>query len=183
VDRLVYVVPEVYASLPLQKKYSVARLIGRILHVEEARKPKTILLAGPGRWGSTAPALGVPVNFAEINSIAALCEIAAMHGGLVPDVSLGTHFFNEVVEMDILYVALEPDKKGEFLNAEWLRQAHNRLAELLPSAAAWADCVRVIDPASLPGSPRLRLSADLLKQRVVCYLEMNNAWSEKQKTD
>lgn len=169
--RLIYVVPGKYAPLPLQKKYSVARLLGRILHLEETQRPKTILLAGPGRWGSTAPALGVPVNFAEINSIAALCEIAAMHAGLVPDVSLGTHFFNELVEMDILYVALEPDKKGDFLNEEWLLQAHNRLAELLPSAAVWADCLRVIDPAGLPGAPRLKLNADLLKQRVVCYLE------------
>jgi len=173
VERLIYVAPGKYAPLPLQKKYSVARLIGRVLHVEEARKPKTILLAGPGRWGTTTPALGVPVSFAEINVISALCEIAAMHGGLTPDVSLGTHFFNELVENDILYLALEPDNKDNFLNEELLLQAPNQLAELLPSAAIWADIVRVIDPATLPGAPVLKLNADLLKQRVVCYLERN----------
>ena len=40
-----------------------------------------------------------------------------------------------------------------------------------PGAAVWADCVRVLDPATLPGAPRLKLNADLFKQRVVCYLE------------
>ncbi|MCY3021182.1 MAG: pyruvate, phosphate dikinase [Planctomycetota bacterium] len=173
VDRLVYVVPSLYGQLPLQKRYAVARLVGRVLHANEARKPKFILLVGPGRWGTTTPALGVPVNFSEINTITALCEVAAMHEGLVPDVSLGTHFFNELVEMDILYLALVPSREGNLLNGEFLSRAPNRLAELVPGGADMADIVRVIDPASLPGAPALRLHADLLKQQVLCYLDGN----------
>jgi hypothetical protein len=33
-----------------------------------------------------------------------------MHAGLVPDVSLGTHFFNDLVEMDMLYFAVFPGR-------------------------------------------------------------------------
>ena len=54
--------------------------------------PKTFLLLGPGRWGTSMPSLGVPVSFAEINTVSVLCESSLMHAGLVPDVSLGTHF-------------------------------------------------------------------------------------------
>jgi len=108
VDRLVYVVPSVYGHLPIPERYAVARLIGRVMHAEEPRRPERVMLLGPGRWGTTTPSLGVPVSFAEINTISALCEIVAMREDLVPDVSLGTHFFNELVEMDILYLALFP---------------------------------------------------------------------------
>jgi len=51
----------------------------------------TILL-GPGRWGTTTPAMGVPVTFSEINNITAIGEIAYQDGSLIPDLSFGTHF-------------------------------------------------------------------------------------------
>ena len=54
------------------------------------------------------PMLGVPVSFSEIDTVAVLCEIVAMRENLVPDVSLGTHFFNDLVEMDMLYFAVDP---------------------------------------------------------------------------
>ena len=34
--------------------------------------------------------------------IVALCEIYTMHEGLSPDLPLGTHFFNDLVEKDML---------------------------------------------------------------------------------
>ena len=43
------------------------------------------LLVGPGRWGTTEPSLGVPVSFAEISRITALCEVIEMREGLVPE--------------------------------------------------------------------------------------------------
>ena len=64
-----------------------------------------IMLIGPGRWGTTMPELGIPVSFNEIRNTTVLCELVMMHEGLVPDLSLGTHFFNDLVEMDILYMA------------------------------------------------------------------------------
>ncbi len=70
------------------------------------------MLIGPGRWGTTTPSLGVPVSFAEIDAARILCEIVAMREDLVPDVSLGTHFFNDLVEMDMLYLALFPGRQG-----------------------------------------------------------------------
>jgi hypothetical protein len=171
IDRVVYVTPEVYGQLPTQDRYAVARLIGRILHVEDAHRSRKVLLAGPGRWGTTMPMLGVPVSFAEIDTVAVLCEIVAMRKDLVPDVSLGTHFFNDIVEMDILYLALFPGRAGNDWSRSFFEGSRNRLVELLPDAAQWADAVRVIDlPVEQAPEASLTLWASSLDQKVLCYL-------------
>jgi pyruvate, water dikinase len=173
IERLVYVVPSVYGQLTIADRYGVARLIGRLLH-DSKQQPQTIMLVGPGRWGTTTPSLGVPVSFAEIDNVSILCEIVAMREDLVPDVSLGTHFFNELVELDLLYLALFPNRKETVWNRAFLEQSPNRLPDLLPDAGAWANVVRVIDASdfSLRGQS-IKLNANALKQRVVCYIHGN----------
>lgn len=167
VGRLIYVVPRVYGQLPLNDRYSIARLIGRLTRLE--RQPEgAVLLAGPGRWGTAEPSLGVPVSFAEISRVDAICEILEMREGLVPDVSLGTHFFNDLVERQVLYLALVPGQEGNRVNAGFLEQAPNELSRLIPEEAAWAEAVRVIDPGAWPERRTLRLHADALRQTAVC---------------
>ncbi|MDP1956824.1 MAG: PEP/pyruvate-binding domain-containing protein, partial [Rhodocyclaceae bacterium] len=86
-DRLVYVVPTVYGQLGQEDRLAITRIIGRI---NQASADRTLLMLGPGRWGTRDLWLGLPVNFGEINHVAALCEIVGMHESLIPDVSLGT---------------------------------------------------------------------------------------------
>ena len=171
VDRLVYVVPAIYGQLPLNDRHQIARLIGQITRLRGPDAVKNLLLMGPGRWGTTSPEWGVPVRFAEISNAAVLCEIVTMHEGLVPDVSLGTHFFSDLVETDILYLAIFPQRQDNRFNEAFFDQQPNRLVELLPNAAAWMDCVRVIDLPNADHPVVLRLNANTLEQRVCCYLE------------
>ena len=63
IDRFIYVSPAAYGQLPVQQRHAVARLIGRVAHADETHPPETIVLLGPGRWGTTAPSLGVPIAF------------------------------------------------------------------------------------------------------------------------
>ncbi len=170
IDRLVYVSPAAYGQLPVRDRYSVAHLIGQLAHLGGAGKAKTLMLLGPGRWCTTSPSLGVPVRYADINTASIICEIVAMRDDLVPDVSLGTHFLNEMVEMDILYLALFPAREDNFLNTEFFQAAPNKLIDLLPEAARWAEVLKVIDVADLDRGA-LKLHANTLKQKVVCYLE------------
>ena len=169
IDRLIYVVPSVYGEMPIGDRHSVARLIGHLTHLEEEGKRTTVLLLGPGRWGTKMPSLGVPVSFAEIATISVLCEVVAMGKHVIPNVSLGTHFFNDLVESNMLYLAVFPKGKGSFLNEGFFLRSENRLAELLPEEAEWSHVVRVIDVPSRPGERMLLLNADSLKQRAVCY--------------
>jgi hypothetical protein len=166
VSRMIYVEPSFYGNLPLAERYAVARLIGRVAHLEP--RPKTLMLLGPGRWGTTTPSLGIPVRFPDISTVSILCEIVAMRDDFVPDVSLGTHFLNELIEMDILYMALFPTRADNLLNKAFFESQPNRLPELLPDAAQWAAGVRVID---LEGRLAVKLHANTLKQKAVCYVE------------
>ncbi len=171
VDRLIYVDPSAYGKLSIGERHSVARLIGRLTHVEEKEGKKTILLLGPGRWGTKMPSLGVPVSFAEIASVSVLCEIVYMGTNIVPNVSLGTHFFNDLVEANMLSLAVFPKGKGSCLNESFFLRSRNRLPELLPEDSEWSGAVRVIDVPARKGGRKLVLNANTLKQRAVCYLD------------
>jgi hypothetical protein len=172
VDLYIYVVPEVYGHLPIQQRYEVARLLGDINHATAERGAENIMLIGPGRWGTSSPSLGIPVSFTDINRVSALCEIVAMREDLVPDVSLGTHFLSELVEMDMLYLALFPKQGENYIRTEFFEKSPSLLLDLVPSAEKWQDAVKVIDPrnSTADGAPA-KLSADAVEQKVICYFE------------
>jgi hypothetical protein len=172
VDLFIYVVPEVYGYLPLQQRHEVARLIGEINRATAARAMGSIMLLGPGRWGTSSPSLGIPVSFADIDHVSVICEIVAMREDLVPDVSLGTHFLSDLVEMDMLYLALFPKQGENYIRAEFFEESPSILLDLAPSAEKWQDAVKVIDPrkSKADGVPA-KLSADAVEQKVICYFE------------
>ena len=158
-DRIIYVRPAAYGALNQADRLAVTRVLGRLNALADGR---CVLMLGPGRWGSKDPFLGIPVLFSEINHVAALCEIVAMHDTLVPDVSLGTHFLNELIEADLLYFALFPKLAGNEIDEPAILRWPNRLGELLPGDAQWAGVIQVAEPA--PGA--LTLYADAAAQRL-----------------
>ena len=94
-----------------------------------------------------------------------------MRENLVPDVSLGTHFLNELIEMDMLYLALFPQKGDNSLNQDFFNNMPNRLLDYVPKEERWTDIVKVILTADVGGASNgIFLSADSLKQKVICYL-------------
>jgi pyruvate, water dikinase len=171
VDHVVYVVPSVYSALPMRDRYAVARALGKLNHALQDHLPGgTTVLLGPGRWGTSSPELGVPVLFHEISGVAVLGEIVTMHANLIPDVSLGTHFLNELVEMDMLYVALLPGQADTRLDEARILAGQSILCELVPDAAQWDGAIRVVPARALvPESGRLLLRADAREQRVMCF--------------
>jgi len=171
VDKLIYIAPEAYTRLGEQDRYAVARLVGKLARIPPAGPSSVTMLVGPGRWGTSTPAMGVPVSFKEIQNVSIIVELAVMHEGLVPDVSLGTHFFNDLVEMDMLYFAVFPERQGNFFNKEIFDGPGNRLAEILPDELRWADTVRVLESAKGPDRASVYLHADSMKQQVTCYMK------------
>jgi pyruvate, water dikinase len=150
VTHIVYVDPAAYGALPDQSDlHNVARAVGALNKLLPKRR---FILMGPGRWGSREVTLGVPVTYADINNTAMLVEIARKKGQYLPDVSFGTHFFQDLVESRIRYLPLYPDEEGVIFNESFLRRAPNLLAEMVPEYAYLAEVVRVIDvPASAGG--------------------------------
>lgn len=163
IARVIAVDSQAFMDLSLTDKYELARIIGRLNRYIKARDPLPSLLMGPGRWGTSTPRLGVPVRFAEINAMNAIAEVVFSAGGLQPELSFGTHFFQDLVETGIFYVALNPDKEGCLVNTALLETLPNRLADLLPDDARFAGVLRVVD---LPRG--FQLLADIMSQQVVC---------------
>lgn len=165
IKRIICVKAESYSALTQSDKYEIAHMVGTLNRDVKDRDSTPVLLMGPGRWGSTTPSLGVPVKFAEINNIAVLCEVAFSAGNLMPELSFGTHFFQDLVETNIVYVALFPEKKEVTLNTEWLKKEKDIFVKLMPQGAKYKDVVSVYDV----GGKDLKIMSDVVSQRVVCF--------------
>ncbi len=109
-DLIVYVDPVKYYSMPYQDKNKVAGAIGKI-NWEMRGREKHMLLMVPGRIGTSSPELGVPTAFSDISEFDAVCEIADSKVGYNPELSYGSHFFQDLVESGILYNAIFENKK------------------------------------------------------------------------
>ncbi|MEJ5260390.1 MAG: PEP/pyruvate-binding domain-containing protein, partial [Anaerohalosphaeraceae bacterium] len=169
IHRIIYVVPEPYLERPQNQKYEVARLIGRLNRMIEDREKTSVMLLGPGRWGTSTPSLGVPVRFAEISNVSVLAEIACEGSNLIPDLSFGTHFFQDLVESDIFYMAVFPARPEVLFRAEWFLNCPNALEEVLPDAADYSDTIRLICLDILGIS--LHLISDIISRRSILFLQ------------
>ncbi len=172
IDTFVYVVPEVYGALPVSERYVIASTLGDVNRALKKRNRDGITaLLGPGRWGTSSPSLGIPVSFADINGVSILCEIVTMHENLIPDVSLGTHFLNELVEVNMLYLALFPSQPGSYLNEDLFLNTPSGLLDLVPAAEKWKDAIKVI-PANrlITEGKTIVLTADAQEQEVKCFI-------------
>ncbi len=167
ISRIIYIDPKGYAGLSLSEKHEVARLTGKLNRQIGKREVMPTILLGPGRWGTTTPAMGVPVTFSEINNVTAIGEIAYQDGSLIPDLSFGTHFFQDMVEMDIFYMAIYPEKEGVFFNTAWIKKQPNILTDLMPDDTRFAKVVHVYDMRARD----LRLLSDIVTQKMICFFE------------
>lgn len=166
IQRVILVDPAAYTALPHHRKSEIARVVGRLNRQITCREQQPVLLAGPGRWGTSSPSLGVPVSFSEISNMTALAEISFSTAGLVPELSFGTHFFQNLVESGIFYLALFPEKPAVQYDPERLIAGKNRLAHLLPEDAAFEKVIQVVE-----FDPPLMLLADILSQKLVLMFQ------------
>ena len=150
ITHVVYVDPEGYAQLKDRADLlAVGEAVGKLNKLLPKRQ---FILIGPGRWGSRGDIkLGVGVTYSDINNTAMLIEVARKTGDYLPDLSFGTHFFQDLVESEIRYLPLYPDDDG-FLNMRLLHASHNLLTAMLPEYEHLSHAVRVIDvPSSSDG--------------------------------
>ncbi len=156
ITHIVYIDPVKYNQLATKADYNA---VGRAVSKLNKLLPKRqFVLMGPGRWGSRGDIkLGVNVTYSDINNTAALIEIARKKGNYLPDLSFGTHFFQDLVESSIRYLPLYPDDDGIIFNEDFLLQAKNILAKMLPEYSNLAETVRVIDVPENTNGQTLRI--------------------------
>ncbi len=73
------------------------------------------LLLGFGRWGTTDPWYGVPVDWSQIAGARVLVEAALPDGDA--DLSQGSHFFHNVTAFRVMYLSV---RRGERIDWAWL---------------------------------------------------------------
>ena len=105
---IIYVNPETFEK---SKTRDMAMQISRI-NAELAKNNQKFLLAGPGRWGSSDPWLGIPVDWQQICSAGAIVEI--MDGTIHAEASRGSHFFNTITSRGVPYITVNPKAKDRF---------------------------------------------------------------------
>lgn len=150
---------QAYKDLSERNKYAVARQIGVI----NARlKGKNTLLIGPGRWGTTTPSLGVPVHFTELCHMSVLCELSSPEAGFMPELSYGSHFFQDLVESGVFYVAIMVGHKDVVFEPGRVLGKENQLAVLLPQSRAFSDVIHISKAEGM------EIFSDVVTQTVVC---------------
>lgn len=159
IRRVIRVDASVYAGLTTSERYEVARLVGR--QVQSSDTPT--LLIGPGRWGTSSPELGVPVRFSDIAGVAALVEVSEKSGQMVPDLSYGSHFFQDLVEHDIAYAALFPENSYCQYHPEHLPGHRGEKYQGNPASPGASIHVHEINDRPL------QLAGDIVRQQLVCY--------------
>jgi hypothetical protein len=168
IEYVVYIDPGVYAGLPtFEQRHAVGHMVGRINRLLEG---KVYALFGPGRWGTNDVKMGVRVSYEEINRTRVLAEIAMREVGIVPEPSFGTHFFNDLVEANIVPLAIDPDSPGTVFRREFFQQCPNALASLDPGLQG-EEIVRVINVPACTQGQYLQVYLDGEEQKGVGFLD------------
>lgn len=169
VEYVVYVDPKAYDALP---DFEARSEVGRAVHrVNGALEGKRFILMGPGRWGSNDLKLGVPVQYAGVHNTLILVEIAFCKGDQIPEVSFGTHFFQDLVEAGTHHLPLYPDDPGVLFQEEFFANSSSMLGLLAPEFAHLEEVVRVIHVPSVSGELHLHVDMDGEKEEALGYLK------------
>ncbi|NLX64800.1 MAG: pyruvate kinase [Clostridiaceae bacterium] len=159
IDYVVFISANTYLKLSEQEKYEIARTIGLI---NSQMKGKNAMLAGPGRWGSTTPSLGVPVHFTELCNMKVLCEYSSKKEGFMPELSYGSHFFQDIVESEIFYVAIFDGYQDVIFNPDRILQKENLLTSFLPTGGKFKDVIHIAYTGGM------EIYSDIVTQKLLC---------------
>ena len=113
IDNIIYVLPDSFNAANIQK---IAMEIGEINNRLIAAG-KTYLLIGFGRWGSSDPWLGIPVQWNQISGAKAIVEATLPNMNV--EFSQGSHFFHNLSSFQVFYFLLYHDGKFK-INWDWL---------------------------------------------------------------
>ncbi len=166
INYVLFVPPESYFSLPSQSaRTKLERAIGKL---NAALGGESFICVGPGRWGTSNPDLGVHIDYADIFNSKALVELSGEGIGLAPEPSLGTHFFQDLLEGEIYPLAIHVGE--DQFNRDFFYDAPNRLSEWIEAKPGLFKRLRLIKVSDFKPGHHLELVMDGKKGRAVAFL-------------
>lgn len=162
-DYIVMVDPVVYYQMDYYAKPAVAKALG-VINWYFRDKGKHIMLLAPGRIGTSSPELGVPTTFSDISEFDVICEVAERRAGYMPELSYGSHIFQDLVETGILYGAVFDNEKTVVFQPQLLQSMENMLTDFYPQGENLKDIIGVYSVKDAG----CMLYHDMKEERLVC---------------
>lgn len=144
-DCVVYIDPIKYYQMPYHRKYEIKKALSDV-NWQYRAKGKHLLLLTPGRICTSSPELGVPSAFSDISEFSAIAEISESRAGYMPELSYGSHIFQDLVESGILYTAVFERESTVAFAPELLKQYPDKTEERTALAADVKDVFSVFEP-------------------------------------
>lgn len=170
INYILFVPAQAYFSIPTQAdRYKLERAIGRL---NAALVNENFICVGPGRWGTSNPDLGVHVDYADIFNCQALVELSGENIGPEPEPSLGTHFFQDLLEGQIYPLSTHIGE--DIFLTELFDTTPNHLTTWLPQAEALTPCLRLIRVDDYKSNHHLELVMEGDTGCALAYLQINS---------
>ena len=167
---VIYVPAEAYFSLPSAvERYQLERAIGKL---NSALKDQNFICVGPGRWGTSNPDLGVHIDYADIFNTKALVEVSGAAAGIANEPSLGTHFFQDLIEGQIYPLAINLDR--DLFNYRFFYESPNRLKDWIRIENGLENALRLIRISDFSPDYSMTLSMDEKSGRALAYLSRDS---------
>lgn len=150
---VIYVKPDSFSA-------SRTRLVAeevRRLNKKMLDEKRHYILIGPGRWGSSDPWLGVPIDFSAISHAQAVVETPMPH--MVVDPSQGSHFFHNMTSFKMMYFTVREYHEKIPVDWDWL---DNQIAE---TETTYLRLVRLPEPLEVKVDGRKGLGVALKKKK------------------
>lgn len=112
---LVYVDPDTFDAANSRK---IAEEVGNI-NKAMAEQKRNYILIGFGRWGTSDPWLGTPVDWYQISNARMIVE--SNLPGFNIDPSQGSHFFHNLTSLGLGYFHLKKQTRDEFIDWQWIK--------------------------------------------------------------
>lgn len=167
-DLIVMVDPQKYFEMPHHEKSRIASAVGQInRNIGE----HSAMLFVPGRIGTSSPELGVPVSYTEISRFQAICEVSCRDAGYHPQLSYGSHMFQDMVEADVFYTAIHDSHITRLYQPGLLAACPDISEKLLPGYPEYHHIIRICDLSRHPAV----LYLDAAKGHALCLIQNNAA--------
>ncbi len=111
---IVYIKPDSFTASKTKDIVKEVQALNQQLFQEE----RPFVLIGPGRWGSSDPWLGIPVTWSQICGAKVIVEASQKNMNIDP--SQGSHFFQNMTSLGVVYFTVPHNRSGSMINWEWL---------------------------------------------------------------
>jgi hypothetical protein len=176
IQYVLFVSPEKYYALETEK---ARKELGAIISKLNAALPeKSFICVGPGRWGSLNTDLGVYVCYSDISRTGALVEVSGKGIGVAPEPSLGTHFFQDLMEAQIFPLALNFDEIETTFSRDFFYDTPNSIGNWISCNEEMSQAVRLLAVADYRPGHHLNLAMDDEAGVAMAYLSPDNSKSK-----